>query len=884
MSDNRGAISLSYKVGTFGRSGSWIHVRGWHPTPSQIARIEIRSTDGTLITETNFSEDRHDVVKNESSSEGNPRCGFNVVLQRDDVLSDEFNVDFFGSQGDLISRKTGSLNHIADFFIERLQYDEPSRRLTYLGRFLPTSQCRGAMIGAGARVQPITKLFEKNPETMEGQFDWFYGVAQPVNPNDLKGLQFIFFTIDGKKWSLDISSFDVTRNPALLDVEAVSFNFLNDDLEISGWCRSFGEFSHLSFELGDQELYCMPTIGPSKRVQEQHGFRGPASMEWKVSTKITGALDNPEILRSAAYPALNVKLMSRKTVVAETRFKLDHKSIASAAIDFCLYNQNDSQLTIIGRASDSRIAGIKASRRGQLVAKIDIQSSTLAMMEPGSPEPWDWIGAAEINARLNAGELLEIEFFDKNGASLAKNGVANSSAPVMRSTAPGFIEGQRHVARHMFEVMCQKRKFDSPLIMVVFPGSMAAGGGGGSTRMVQLLAFLKSCGFAICLVDRSELWDIAAHSKNYTRLMENIDFHIPLGGSVAREIAALALSKIAEEQDKFSEALHSKLERALEGKSNANTTSVIERRSNEVFNQMAAFFAWAFQPRVFLSSFAWTASAFDSLPSGITRILDAHDVQSERYKSFNSAHRLYGDAVPKSIVEEYAQNPVDEAKLLNKADVVLALSIPENRLMQDMIGSHKVLLAGFGLSNVTPLPHNPSTKKLLFVGNNYLPNIFAIKRFAEIAFPKIRAAHPDAELHICGSVCRELDIPANAQKGVVLRGFVPDLTAEYASSAIVINPVQFGSGLSIKTPEALAFGKAVVCSPYIGTSLANLAEREAAIIAPIEEMYKPISQLLSNSKMRATMEQKASTYAQQCLMNEVVLADLLNMLETKLFY
>jgi glycosyltransferase involved in cell wall biosynthesis len=54
---------------------------------------------------------------------------------------------------------------------------------------------------------------------------------------------------------------------------------------------------------------------------------------------------------------------------------------------------------------------------------------------------------------------------------------------------------------------------------------------------------------------------------------------------------------------------------------------------------------------------------------------------------------------------------------------------------------------------------------------------------------------------------------AQPPPGVVIRGRVPDLTAEYAAAAVVIVPLLQGSGVKIKLVEAASFGKAIVTTP-----------------------------------------------------------------------
>ena len=68
---------------------------------------------------------------------------------------------------------------------------------------------------------------------------------------------------------------------------------------------------------------------------------------------------------------------------------------------------------------------------------------------------------------------------------------------------------------------------------------------------------------------------------------------------------------------------------------------------------------------------------------------------------------------------------------------------------------------------------------------------------------------PHAELAIAGSICEAL----SGHKDVVLMGMLDDLSTAYESAAIVVNPMQFGTGLKIKSLEAMSYSKPLVTTP-----------------------------------------------------------------------
>lgn len=89
-------------------------------------------------------------------------------------------------------------------------------------------------------------------------------------------------------------------------------------------------------------------------------------------------------------------------------------------------------------------------------------------------------------------------------------------------------------------------------------------------------------------------------------------------------------------------------------------------------------------------------------------------------------------------------------------------------------------------------------------------------------FPVIRKAIPDAELLIGGSICKVLPTLGNIE-GVMALGYIDDPAEFYAKADVAINPVFQGTGLKIKTFEAISFDKVTLVHPH---SMAGVFRKE----------------------------------------------------------
>lgn len=143
--------------------------------------------------------------------------------------------------------------------------------------------------------------------------------------------------------------------------------------------------------------------------------------------------------------------------------------------------------------------------------------------------------------------------------------------------------------------------------------------------------------------------------------------------------------------------------------------------------------------------------------------------------------------------------------------------------------AHKTLLRNAvktpaGTSGSTPAVPG----RILMVGAFwYAPNANGLEWFVKEILPKLVDSMPEVELHVVGQSGAHMQFGSDR---VRLRGFVPDLAAEYAEAALVIAPIHFGGGTQIKVVEALAYGRPVVASEFAYKGFAEDLVRERHLL------------------------------------------------------
>ena len=116
---------------------------------------------------------------------------------------------------------------------------------------------------------------------------------------------------------------------------------------------------------------------------------------------------------------------------------------------------------------------------------------------------------------------------------------------------------------------------------------------------------------------------------------------------------------------------------------------------------------------------------------------------------------------------------------------------------------------------------------LTFVGNlKYEPNRDAVRRIASGIAPAVFAEHPDALFVIIG---QGVELLADCRyERMTFTGYLdrPDLVAHLCATDVFLVPVETGSGIRIKIPEATACGRAVVATRKAATGLELFGDNE----------------------------------------------------------
>ncbi|WP_412074396.1 glycosyltransferase [Tritonibacter mobilis] len=866
----------------------WLTVNGWRLCPGGTSEITLSSAKLGPLGSARQGLPRADVHKNHPQyDDANAGWTFEATLEcmdRDDLICAVLtaaNGEEFQFEAPLaICNAVGDLNRV---HLSQCNYDTESKFLEICGELYPELPARRLRIDLGdSRSELINRPFlpsgnmTKQTGGIVNRFGGFETRVNFLGQGDLQSINLVAEHIDGSETTWVLDSEQIGFDQPQGEITSVHFNQLQDELIVEGWFRSYEPVTTISFEVQGEPCYAIPQITEDAELTRKLGFRGPQVQRFRYQARMSHALSSFPVVQQA----VTLSLYNRATILAQFEAQEARIVTTSVAVTRIAFDKRSSLLMVWGDcAPGTRPAEILFKVNGRQIG--GPLTVTVPDVDP-TAEIRSWFAAEEVNFELTPQHKVELVAIKPDGAQV----VLQSLPPVMIIRANNTLEGfsKADAVKSLLAHNTTPRPLQEPLACFVFQGSIL-GKGGGSVRIRNMMRSFKRAGYSIALIDRSAPWDFKDALLSYKDLAAYCDAHLTIPQLYKDDMLKAV-------QEQFSnlrspsprqKALLTFLNRALkEGRVTKGNGEGLYARVDSKFNGNAAALLHHLKPDVAITQFAWSSEIHTILPDGCFGLLDTHDVQSARYQDFAAARKRFGEeAVPD--LERYAVDQSTEQRFLNMAQACIAISPDEKETLDSMLGTRNTVLATLSTSAQTFIGSPRDSKSLLFVGNYYEPNNFGIRTFLDEVWPTVRNAIPDAYIDIIGRCGADLESYASSQ--VRIHGIVDDISGFYDEAALVLNPVQFGTGIAVKLVEALSQGKASVSTARGARALEAAIEAGALEVAETsQEFADKVMTLLKNPEKRASIEQAAYAFSQTRLQPEVVHSNLFNFLESRLYY
>jgi hypothetical protein len=274
-----------------------------------------------------------------------------------------------------------------------------------------------------------------------------------------------------------------------------------------------------------------------------------------------------------------------------------------------------------------------------------------------------------------------------------------------------------------------------------------------------------------------------------------------------------------------------------------------------------------YRPDTLMVYYAYMTPIFDALvePGDVTKVVITVDVLHQRRRSFEEAG-LGGRFM--NWTEE------TEAEMLRNNDLIVAIQGEDAEALKRMAPERPMVIAGHG-TEARRRSGEAVAGRCLFVGGAGAQNLQGLEWFLGKVWPRVLAAAPGAELHVCGGVCEMI---AETHAGVVFRGRLKSLEEEYEAAEVCVVPLLAGSGLKIKLIEALSHGLACVTTPVGAQGIPDLTDC-ARVTGDAGEFAEAVIELLTDGPRRLEYEEKAHRFAAARFSPEAVFGPLADFIE-----
>lgn len=284
---------------------------------------------------------------------------------------------------------------------------------------------------------------------------------------------------------------------------------------------------------------------------------------------------------------------------------------------------------------------------------------------------------------------------------------------------------------------------------------------------------------------------------------------------------------------------------------------------SEFVAALQARFSW----HAVIVEYVWLHRSIDSLNHGTIRLLDTHDIQYKRVEEFASRGMVF----PLAITQD------EERRIFDRFDAVIAIQASEANLIKEMCPQLRVLTVGSSGYFPAGASSRSVDGRLLYVGGYNGANIDGLRRFLDRSWTQVIQQLPHLTLHVCGNIHRAF--PGQRFANVKFLGHKEDLQEEYAEAAVVVNPAWIGTGLKIKTIEALARGKPLVTTAKGIEGLPPEAAQSVAVAEGDERFAEAIIRLMTDNASRENLSSSALAFAEAHLNKRAVYQELFEFLD-----
>jgi hypothetical protein len=254
-------------------------------------------------------------------------------------------------------------------------------------------------------------------------------------------------------------------------------------------------------------------------------------------------------------------------------------------------------------------------------------------------------------------------------------------------------------------------------------------------------------------------------------------------------------------------------------------------------------------------------------------LVDTIDLLHERAESFHA----------QGLSLDHGIDAEEEARALATFDAAIAIQARDAATLRRLVPSIPVLEVPHGLSMPkTSYASGPATEesplRLGFLGGRDASNAHALDWLIDRVWPQLREAlGRSVELHVAGQICSVWKAPGS--ESIRIWGPIDSIEQFWPAIDVALNPTRSGSGLKVKSVEALAYGRPLLTTSIGAQGLEDASPRALRIDDTPEGWIDVLVAWAADADLRARMAEHGRTYAHTHFSEERAFEPLLGYLE-----
>jgi len=245
-------------------------------------------------------------------------------------------------------------------------------------------------------------------------------------------------------------------------------------------------------------------------------------------------------------------------------------------------------------------------------------------------------------------------------------------------------------------------------------------------------------------------------------------------------------------------------------------------------------------------------------------IMDLVDVDSYKWKQYSEK---YGFPMKWVYKLEAKFLLTYEKRISMEFQHILLSTEAEKSLFSQFVSTSNLhaIVNGVDFKFFSPLHQTPIHKDnpvITFTGAmDYYPNVEGVLWFVEKVFPLILKEVPNVTFYIVGRQPTTEIKALASKKGIIVTGFVEDVRDYYALADVCLIPLLIARGIQNKVLEAMAMGKATVCTPNALEGIEVIPGKDLLLAKDEKSFTASVTKLILDKHYRV----KIGECARQCI-------------------